>query len=188
MGNQKWALWESLEHCVSSLWVCLLPFKTRTLSAVCIDKTHEYLSRAIYHLTPLSASSHSKAILTLVSHSVSVPCAQHRTHIYPACQQCDFISSVWPASSHPALSIYLSPPHLFICLLSSPVLYPTEKWRTRYRCSVSSSARPSASLMSAWPLWSCPLMFWGTRHVTSDSPFKSALFYPTSSSSVKADL
>lgn len=52
MGNQKWALWESLLHCASSLWVCLLPFKTRTPGAVCIDKTHEYLSRSYLSFDP----------------------------------------------------------------------------------------------------------------------------------------
>lgn len=154
MGNQKWVLWESLEHCVFSLWVCPLPFKTRTLSAVCIDKTHEYLTRAIYHLTSLLHQSNIHSI----SHSVSVLCTQHCifTHVYPACQQCGFSSSVWPVSSHPTL------PH-FSCLSSNFFWFfnPIEKWRTRCRCSVSSSARPSASLMSAWPLWSCPLMFSG---------------------------
>lgn len=170
MGNQKWALWESLEHCVSSLWVCLLPFKIRTLAAVCIDKTHEYLSRAIYHLTPLAPHSYTKAIfasfLILCQY-----CAQHCTYIYPACQQCDFISSVWPDSSpsNPLFYLLTSASPFFHLLFYVFFFNPIGKWRTRCRCSVSSSARPSASLMSAWPLWSCPPMFWGTCHVTSYS-------------------
>ena len=32
MGNQKWALWESLEHCASSLWVC--PLRKAELAAL----------------------------------------------------------------------------------------------------------------------------------------------------------
>lgn len=58
-------------------------------------------------------------------------------------------------------------PLFSIHLPASPLIsffffcFPTEKRRTRCLCSVSSSAWPSASLMSAWPLWSCPPMFWG---------------------------
>lgn len=62
---------------------------------------------------------------------------------------------------------------------------PIGKWRIRCRCSVSFSAQLSASLMSAWPLWSCPLMFWGTYHVTSNSLSKYAPFY-LNSSAIKA--
>lgn len=47
-------------------------------------------------------------------------------------------------------------------LFNIACFYPIEKWRIHCRCFVSSSARPSASLTSAWPLWSCPPMCWGT--------------------------
>lgn len=117
MGNQKCALWESLEHCVSSLWVCLLPFKSRTFGTVCIDKTHEYLSRAIYHLTPLAPPSYTKAIFTHISHSLSVVYTQLCTQIYLECQQCDFICCVWSVSSHPTLCIISSPLHLLALIL-----------------------------------------------------------------------
>lgn len=183
MGNQKCALWESLEHCVSSLWVCLLPFKSRTFGTVCIDKTHECLSRAIYHLTPLAPSSYTKAIFTHISHSLSVVYTQLCTQIYLECQQCDFICF------HPIPLSVLSL-HLYIFSLWSSVggggvSNPIGKWRIRCRCSVSFSAQLSASLMSAWPLWSCPLMFWGTYHVTSNSLSKYAPFY-LNSSAIKA--
>lgn len=74
----------------------------------------------------------------------------------------------------------------FISLSLSFFLNPTEKWRIRCRYSVSSSARPSASLMSAWPLWSCRPMFWGASPCRFLFPFKSAPFYPNSSA-MKAD-
>lgn len=157
--------------------------KKKKLSADCIDKTHEYLSRAIYHLTPLALPP-----LTPKQYSLRFSfCAQRRVHIHPTCQQSVFISSVWPVSSHPTL--HLSSPHFYVSSLSSLVFFfhPIEKWRTRCRCSDSSSARPSASLTSAWPLWSSPLMFWGIHHVTSYYPFKSAPFYPNSAA-MKADL
>lgn len=73
MVNQKWALLDSLRCCVCSLWVCLLPFKTRTLGAVCIDKTHEYLNRAIYHLTPLAPPLTPKQYSLHFSFCVSTP-------------------------------------------------------------------------------------------------------------------
>lgn len=153
------------------------------LWAVCIDKTHEYLSRAIYHLTPLARSSHTEEIFTLFL--TLCRCI----HIYPACQQCDFISPVWSVSSH--CTLFYRSPHLCASSLSSPSFFlffnPTEKWRIRCRYSVSSSARPSASLMSAWPLWSCPPMFWGASPCRFLFPFKSAPFYPNSSA-MKADL
>lgn len=153
MGNQKWALWE---HCVSPLWVCLLPFKTRTLCAVCIDKTHEYLGRAIYHLTPLAP-----------------PFTQKKYSLYfPFCAVAFvFTQHVINVTSSLLCGRFHQSPHCVSSLSS-----PTEKWRTLCRCSVSSSAWPSASLMSAWPLWSFPQMFWGVSPCRSLFPFKSAPF------------
>lgn len=165
-----------MEHCVSSLWVCLLPFKTRTLCAVCIDKTHEYLSGAIYHLTPLAPSSYTKAIFTLFL--ILCRCSELSAALMFT-RHVDNVAGLIPSHS-------LSP-HFYVPSLSALVFHPIEKWRTRCRCSVSSSARPSASLMSAWPLWSCPLMFWGTRHAAFYSPVRCAPFCPNSSAAT-ADL
>lgn len=86
-------------------------------------------------------------------------------------------SALLCGQSHP-IPLSLLSPH-FSSLSSQFFSNPIEKWRTRCHCSVSSSAQPSASLMSAWPLWSCPLMFWGIAFFPP--------FYPNSSA-MKADL
>lgn len=99
------------------------------------------------------------------------------------------MSTVWLhlLSSNPTLRIISSPLHLLALILcgGGGISNPIGKWRIRCRCSVSFSAQLSASLMSAWPLWSCPLMFWGTYHVTSNSLSKYAPFY-LNSSAIKA--
>ena len=162
MGNQKWALWQSLKHCASYLWVCPLPFKSTTLGATCIDKTHEYLSGAIYHFDPTYTEAIFSSFLFLCQCSVLSPC----THIYPNTVTSSLLCG------RPRPLYHLSCIFSLLCLLLSFIssylfVDPIGKWRTRCRCSVSSSARPSASLTSAWPLWSCPRMFWGTFLVTS---------------------
>lgn len=57
-------------------------------------------------------------------------------------------SSVWLWSSFPVLIL------LFFLTI-------TGNWRIRCRCFDSSSAQPSASLTSTFPLWNCLLMSWG---------------------------
>lgn len=63
------------------------------------------------------------------------------------------------------LSLFPPTPSLLLPLLShsshSDLAPLPGKWRRPCRCSVSFSARPSVSPMSAWPLWSCPLRPWG---------------------------
>lgn len=118
-----------------SVWVCLLMFKGAELCSVCKDKTYEYLSRAICHMTP---------DISLCSSFCGLPCSLNmsasRFVYFPSCFTVFYLS-----------------------------LLSTGRWRTHCRCSVSSSVRPLASLMSAWLLWSCLLMFWGVL------PFQSLL-------------
>lgn len=102
-----------MEACVSSLWVCLPPFRTRTRGAVCIDKTYEYLSGAIYHLTPArSVLLCMKQYSLCFSFCVSAP----RSYL-PS------MSTMWPLSSRLSLRSLTSTS----TALSSPVFFSSAR-------------------------------------------------------------
>lgn len=55
-----------------SLWVCLLMSKSTEFSSVCKDKTCEYLSRAICHMTPDSSLCSSFCWAPMFTEHVSI--------------------------------------------------------------------------------------------------------------------